>query len=224
MADGGQYVLWGSAGHAKVLDESIRRQGGRIVALFDNSPQASSSLADVPLIGGADAFPAWVAARPDRHELFGLVAIGGARGRDRLALQLLLARHGLRLEPLLHPQSFVADNAVLGPGSQVLALALVAADARIGAACIINHKASIDHECQLADGVHVAPGATLCGCVTVEAHAMIGAGAVVLPRLRIGRDSIVGAGAVVTRDVPDGVIVAGNPATVLRHVPVNTDS
>lgn len=137
-------------------------------------------------------------------------------------LQDLMTRHGLRVEPLVHPLSFIASSAVLGDGTQILAHALVAADAHLGAACIVNHKASVDHECQLADGVHVAPMATLCGCVNVAACAMIGAGAVVLPRLHIGRGSIVGAGAVVTRDVPDQVIVVGNPATILRGLPSDT--
>ncbi len=224
MVEGRQYVLWGSAGHAKVLDEAIRRNGGRVIALFDNSSQATASLVGVPLIGGAEDFPAWIKARADAHELYGLVAIGGARGRDRVELQQLLLQHGLRIEPLIHPHAFVADTAMIGPGSQVLAMAVVAADVCIGAACIVNHKASIDHECQIESGVHIAPGATLCGCVKVGAYAMIGAGAVVLPRLRIGQDSIVGAGAVVTRDVPDRVIVVGNPATLLRKVSLDIDS
>lgn len=219
MIEGKQYILWGSAGHAKVLYEAIHRQHGRVIALFDNSPEAVSAIANVPLIGGDDAFPAWAESRSDRRSLFGLVAIGGSRGEDRLNVQSLMARHGLRIDPLVHPKAFVADSAELGAGSQVLASAVVAACARIGAACIINHQASIDHECRIDDGVHVGPGATLCGCVHVEKNAMIGAGAVVLPRVHIGQKSIVGAGAVVTRDVIDGVIVVGNPATILRRLP-----
>ena len=45
---------------------------------------------------------------------------------------------------------------------------------------------------------------------------MIGAGSVVLPRLRIGKYSVVGAGSVVTRDVPDHTVVYGNPARLHR--------
>ena len=93
----------------------------------------------------------------------------------------------------------------------MLAQALVVADSRLGDVCIVNHKASVDHECILGNGVHLAPGATVCGCVTIGNNVMIGAGSVVLPRLKIGSDALIGAGAVVTKDVPAGSIVVGNP-------------
>lgn len=218
MTDCGRYVLWGSAGHAKVLDEAIRRGGGKVIALFDNDPNAGSSLPDVPLLGGVQEFLQWAEKTQYLHEICGLVAIGGSRGQDRLRLQELLVQSGISVHALIHQKAFVANTAQLGPGTQVLAMALVAAGASVGAACIVNHKASIDHECRIEDGVHIAPGATLCGCVTVETCAMIGAGAIVLPRRRIGRNSIVGAGAVVTRDVPADVVVAGNPATIRRQI------
>jgi maltose O-acetyltransferase len=51
--------------------------------------------------------------------------------------------------------------------------------------------------------------------------ARIGGGAVLCPAVTIGENAVVGAGAVVTRDVPDGVIVAGNPAQVIGHVPAD---
>lgn len=54
--------------------------------------------------------------------------------------------------------------------------------------------------------------------VTLEADAWIGAGAIVLPGVTVGRDSVVGAGSVVTRDVPPGVVAAGNPARVVREL------
>ncbi|QIK38960.1 acetyltransferase [Caldichromatium japonicum] len=219
MTDCKRYVLWGSAGHAKVLDEAIRAVGSKVIALFDNDPNAQPALPNIPLIGGKQELTKWLQNAQDPHGIYGLVAIGGNRGQDRLQLQELLANHGLRIEALVHPRSFVADSARIGSGSQILAMAVIAADVTLGSACIVNHKASIDHECRVGDGVHLAPGATLCGCVTIEPFAMIGAGAVVLPRLHIGRGSIVGAGAVVTRDVPDGVVVAGNPATIRRSLP-----
>jgi sugar O-acyltransferase (sialic acid O-acetyltransferase NeuD family) len=214
-----RYVLWGSAGHAKVLASLIALRGARVIATFDNSP-AATALSGVPLYVGEDGFARWVGGASLIGNIYGLAAIGGTRGRDRLAIQALFARHGLRLEPLVHPGASVCSSAQLGAGTQILAQAVVASDALLGAACIVNHKASVDHECRLGDGVHIAPGATLCGLVAVGDGAFVGAGAVVLPRLSIGADAVVGAGAVVTRDVPAGVVVAGNPAHIhLRGTP-----
>ena len=81
----------------------------------------------------------------------------------------------------------------------------------LGDACIVNHKASVDHDCVVGAGVHLAPGATVCGCVTIENNVMVGANAVVLPRLKIGSGSIIGAGAVISKDVPPDSTIVGNP-------------
>jgi sugar O-acyltransferase (sialic acid O-acetyltransferase NeuD family) len=210
-----RHVLWGSAGHAKVLASLIERLGGRVVALFDNR-EIASALPGIEMHVGEAGFERWCDQAGSVTDVVGLAAIGGHRGRDRLAIHALFRSRGLRIGTLVHPDASVCASATLGAGTQVLAFGLVAADARVGEACIVNHRASIDHECVLGDGVHLAPGATLCGLVTLEHNVMVGAGAVVLPRVRIGADAIVGAGAVVVRDVPPAVVVAGNPARILR--------
>ena len=59
---------------------------------------------------------------------------------------------------------------------------------------------------------------------TVDQDLVVGAGAVVLPRLKIGAWATIGAGAVVIRDVPAGAVVAGNPARIIRYVPFSEGS
>ncbi|RLA50193.1 MAG: sugar acetyltransferase [Gammaproteobacteria bacterium] len=209
------YVLWGCSGHAKVLVSLIKSQGGEIVAFFDNS-EVSSILPDVPVYVGEAGFNIWLNESKNLLNVTGLVAVGGARGRDRIKIQNTFRAAGLKLEPLVHPTAFVCDTATVGEGTQVLAQAVVAADSKLGDACIINHKASVDHESILGNGVHLAPGVTVCGCVTVGDNVMIGAGSVVLPRLKIGPDSIIGAGTIVTKDVPAGSVFVGNPGRPLQ--------
>ncbi|HET9641864.1 MAG TPA: NeuD/PglB/VioB family sugar acetyltransferase [Burkholderiaceae bacterium] len=205
------FVIWGSAGHAKVLASLLALQGDRVVALFDNR-QTEPALPTVPLFIGEAGFQRWADQNCDLREMNGLVAIGGARGRDRMAIQALFSSRGLMVPAVIHRDASVCKTASLGAGTQVLAQAVVAADAQIGEACIVNHKASVDHECVVGRGVHLAPAATLCGLVTIGDGVFVGAGAVVLPRLTIGEDATIGAGAVVTRDVPAGATVVGNPA------------
>jgi sugar O-acyltransferase (sialic acid O-acetyltransferase NeuD family) len=216
MIESASYVLWGSAGLAKVLNSLIALRGGRVIALFENNPLAEPVLTGVPLHIGFSGFEKWILHQPAPHTLRGLAAIGGARGKDRLSIHECFRSHGLLIESIIHPQASVCATAVLGAGTQVLAQAVVAADARVGEGCILNHCSGVDHECMLGDGVHVAPGATLCGCVVLGRNVMIGAGAVVLPRVTVGENTIVGAGAVVTRDLPADVVAIGNPAKVIR--------
>lgn len=209
-------VIWGAGGHAKVLREFIKDLGYELVAVFDNNKSIINPFNDIPLYFGEQGARSWRQGQGD-EQIRCLVAIGGTSGRVRREIQFFLETIGIEPTVAIHPTAFVARNAVLEKGSQVLAHATVGTDVEMGEACIINTAASVDHESVLGDGVHVAPGATLAGCVTVGSYSTIGVGAVVLPRVVIGSNTIIGAGAVVTRDVPDHKVAYGNPARIQRE-------
>lgn len=217
------FVFWGASGHALVLAEIVAAQGGALLAVFDNNPQQASPWPAVPIHHGEDGFAGWLSANRQsagpQADFAAAIAIGGARGADRCLIANRFALACIPLPVLLHAQTIVSPSASIGAGSQVLAGAVVGAAANLGRCVIVNSRANVDHECVLDKGVHIAPGATLCGCVRVGAYSLIGPGAVVLPRITIGRNVIVGAGAVVTRDLPDNVVAWGNPARIVKENP-----
>ena len=209
-------IFYGGTGQAKVVRPIVEHYGARVVAIFDDTLGVSSPFPDVEIYQGWAAFETWLTTQ-NLQGLGFCVTIGNPHGRTRLNLHKRLVEAGLGPVTAVHPTAYIERNATIGEGSQILAGAIIGAEACLGRQCIVNTRASVDHEDVLCDGVEVAPGATLCGSVHLEINAWIGAGATVLPRIRIGADSVVGAGAVVTRDVPSGVTVAGVPARVIVH-------
>ncbi len=122
----------------------------------------------------------------------------------------------------------IGDDVVLGRGS------LVENDTTIGALTTIQAEAYITAYSTLEEHVFIAPcvvttndnfmGRTerrheLIAGPTIRRGARVGGGAILCPGVEIGEEAFVGAGAVVTKDVPPRVIVVGNPARVLRDVP-----
>lgn len=204
-------ILWGGTGQAKVVRPIIEYYGSKVVAVIDDTPGLKSPFPDVEIYCGYEEFKAWIKSQ-NREELGFCVAIGNPHGRVRLRLHEMLMKEGLSPITIAHPSAWIAENATIGSGTQIMAGAIIAPEVQIGRECIINTNASVDHECVLEDGVEVAPGATLCGDVHVGTNAWVCAGATVLPRIKIGADAIVGAGAVVTQDVPARVTVTGAPA------------
>ena len=77
---------------------------------------------------------------------------------------------------------------------------------------ILNTDCIVDHESLIGTATHVCPGARLAGRVTVESGAFVGIGATIIQSIRIGYEAVVGAGAVVIRDVAPMTTVVGVPA------------
>jgi acetyltransferase-like isoleucine patch superfamily enzyme len=122
----------------------------------------------------------------------------------------------------------IGDDVVVGRG------ALVENDTTVGARTRIQAHAYVTAYSTLEDHVFIAPcvvttndnfmGRTekrleLMRGPTIRRGARVGGGAILCPGVEIGAEAFVGAGAVVTKDVPPGVVVVGNPARVLRDVP-----
>jgi sugar O-acyltransferase (sialic acid O-acetyltransferase NeuD family) len=212
---GKRFLVIGAGGHGRVVADLIRVLGHSVVGFVDDDPAKNDSVVDstgsrvimtlqslMQHLDGNSTLP----AAADNVAL----AIGG-NGR-RLELFTQLRPHCA--PALIHSGAIVSPTARVGDGSVVFARAAINPEAQVGCAAIINTGAIVEHDCYLEDGVHISPGAVLCGTVAVGARSWIGAASVVIQCRSVGRDCIVGAGAVVVHDLPDGVVAYGNPARV----------
>lgn len=197
-------ALLGAGGHGRVLLATIELLGGWFVAANDPKLAPEAGPGGIPVLSDEE-----LAARcpPDRVMLVNGVGSAGLPERRADLFRRWRAR-GYRFATIVHPAAVVAKGAELAEGAQVMAGAVIQNDARIGANCLINTRAGVDHDCVLDDSVHLAPGVTLSGGVSIGARSHLGTGASVIQGVRIGARCLIGAGAVVVGDLPDGSRVA----------------
>lgn len=208
-----ELILLGAGGHASVVAETAVAAGWRILGYLAAEPtreQRCAALA-VPWLGPVEQ-PNADGERLLQQGTKLHAAVGDARVRERWS-----GRFGAeRFVAIVHPTAAVSPSAAVAPGVYVGAFAAINASASIGPSSIINTAAIIEHGVRIAAFAHCAPRSTMAGLAEVGERTLIGAGAVVLPFVKVGADAIVGAGAVVHRDVLPGITVAGTPARPLR--------
>jgi sugar O-acyltransferase (sialic acid O-acetyltransferase NeuD family) len=197
-------ALLGASGHGKVVSDLAEMLGYDVV-FFDKSWPDYKKKSRWLVDGDLEHLL-------DRLSDFDGVVVAIGDNRVRGALQGTLESAGAQMATLLHPSAQISCYAEIAPGSVVFANAVVNVDTVIGRGTIINTSATVDHDCSLADFVHVSPGASIAGNVVVGVGSWVGIGAVLRQGVAVGDGVTIGAGAAVVSDVPSGSCVVGVPA------------
>jgi sugar O-acyltransferase (sialic acid O-acetyltransferase NeuD family) len=174
------------------VDDDPAHQGTKILGV-----EVVGTLADLAKLGGE-----------------AILAIGNNEARLRIA-----AGHtGVVWGRVVHPSAVVMPSATLGPGTVVFAGAVVNTQAALGAHVIVNTGSIIEHDCIFEDGTSVSPGCRMGGRVHAHRGVFLSTGVTIVPRVSIGAWTMVGAGSVVTADLPERVVAWGVPAKAKRAV------
>ncbi|MCT7995226.1 acetyltransferase [Laspinema olomoucense] len=205
------YIL-GAGGHGRVVLDALLANGIAITGILDDQASLPHLLLGIPILGGDEYLDNVSSANSF------LVNGLGANPKTfrRRNLFTVMKSRGFTFKSCQHPSAIVSNAIDIQEGCQIMAGVVIQTGVILEENVVINTGASIDHDCIIRSHAFIAPGSVLCGNVTVASSAFIGAGAVVIPNIHIGENALVGAGAVVTKPVPDGWIVAGNPAVKIR--------
>ena len=191
--------LYGASGHAKVIIDILNATCIEISEIFDDN----KSITDLHRIK---------VSQPTETNEELIISIGNNKIRKEIVAKNLANKYGIAI----HPSAIVSPYAEIGEGTVVMQGAIIQAGAKIGKHCIINTGATVDHDCIIEDYVHISPNATLCGNVLVGEGTQIGVGAAIVPGIKVGHWSLICAGSVVTKDIPDNCVAAGNFCEVKR--------
>lgn len=201
-----QMLIVGYSGHAYTVLSAVLSQGNKVKYYLDLEEKKLNPY-DLTYGGAENGDKAKELLKTSSY----FVCIGNNSLRAEVdgTLSGRLADAVVHISAVVAPSAWLASGVFIGPGAIVNPLA------RVSRGAIVNSRATVEHECRVGEYAHIAPGATLLGNVVVGPRTLIGGNAVVLPGINIGADCTVGAGSVVLHDLPDGSVVAGNPARPL---------
>ena len=180
--------LYGASGHAKVIIDIIRAQGGIVEGLVDDNPNLKE-------LGGISVLHDSVGLSPF------IISIGNCKIRKMIAERL-----DCEFTTAIHPSAIISPTATIGEGTVIMQGA------------IIQTKASVDHECVIGDYVHIAPGCTISGDVYVGEGTWIGVGTTIIQGIRIGKNCFIGAGSVIVKNIPDNSKAYGVPCKIRETI------
>jgi sugar O-acyltransferase (sialic acid O-acetyltransferase NeuD family) len=206
-------VIIGSSGHARVIIDAVERENRfRIAGIIDTFKPVGHNCLGYQLLGDELRLPDIIR---DYDIYGGIIAIGDNWVRHQVADRIRSAVPSFKFVTVIHPWALVARSARVAAGTVVLPGAIVSANAEIGEFCIVNTKASLDHDGVMGAFSSFAPAVTAGGEVTIKPFAAVLLGANIIHSVSIGEHSVVGAGSLVLRDVPDRVVAYGLPARVI---------
>ncbi len=199
-------------GQAHVVLEVIQSDDThQAVAFADETPELKGQqVLGRPVLGD----PAEVAEQVAELGITGaFIAVGAPQPRARLAK--ICQAMGLSLPTLIHPTAYLSPEAKIGEGAFLGAGVQVLPGASVGDLCRVNAGTIVSHHVRVGYCNTIGPNATLAGRSSTESFVFLGAGCTLLPEVKVGARTTVGAGAVVTHNVPPDLTVVGVPARPL---------
>jgi sugar O-acyltransferase (sialic acid O-acetyltransferase NeuD family) len=207
-------VVFGASGHAAVVIDILEKQGQYCVrGIIDTHKDQESKVLGHSVLGSEEILPRFSESEGIRA---GIVAIGDNWIRARVVGRVRRILPGFRFVSAIHPSAQIGRDVAIGPGSAVMAGAVLNPRSRIGEHSIINTMASVDHDNTIGDFASLAPRAATGGNVRIGRFSAVCMGAIVAHGISIGEHTIIGAGATVLESVPDFVVAFGTPASVRR--------
>lgn len=183
-----------------------------IHGFVDDDPKISGTLIrGYPVLGNVN----WLIENVE-NDLKAVIAIGDNKARKIVVEKLKNA--GMSFCTIIHPSVIITPHVTIGEGGIICAGSILTNNIKLGEHVIVNLDCTIGHDTIIENFVNLSPGIHVSGNNTFREGVFVGTGAVTIQGVTIGEWSVVGAGAVVIKDITPRVVAVGIPAKEVKKI------
>lgn len=208
-------VLIGGGNQAHYTIDIIEKEGKyNIVGIVDSIQKIGSERFGYKILGRQENILELI----QQYSINGaVISIGDNWSRYFVYQQIKKLAPDLEFVNAIHPSVIIGNNVILGGGIVAMAGVIFNPRAIIGDFTFFATGAQIEHDCIIEDFASISAGSITGGYVRVGKHSAITLGVIIMDRLEVGENTVVGSGSLVTKSLPDNVLAYGNPAKVIRE-------
>lgn len=150
------------------------------------------------------------------EDTYFVCAVGASKTREKIIDKIKAIKSDIKFATLIEPSVELSELVKIGEGSIICANTILTVNIEIGSHVIINLDCTIGHDAVLKDYVTLYPSVNVSGATVIGHCSELGTGMQIIQGKTVGDYSIVGAGAVVVKDIPDNCTAIGSPAKPIK--------
>lgn len=182
-----------------------------LIGFFDDGESEGKFINGYPLLRGINKLNQW------ESELFVVLALGIPKTKKSVLKKI--RNKNISYPTLIHPSVITGNKKYLaiGEGSIICAGTIITTNISIGKHVILNLACTVGHQTEIGDYSSFMPTCNISGEVKIGESNFWGTGAKIINQKIVGDNVTIGAGAVVTQDIPDNVTAVGVPARIIKR-------
>ena len=204
-------AIIGYSGHAHTGVDLLKASGYKVEAYCDNEEKEQNPF-NLEYLGSEKDLT--VQKKLKQYNYF--IGVGNNNLLRRKIYETLFPMLGQPVNAI-HPSSVISPSVKMKYGHFIAPNVSINALTELGMTAVCNTGSVIEHGCIVGDFTFIAPGAIVCGDVTIGENTFVGANSVIKQGVVVGKNVTIGAGAVILQDVPDNVMIVGNPGRIISR-------
>lgn len=208
-------VLIGGGNHAHYTIDIIEKEGKyNIIGIIDSVHSVDSERFGYKIIGRQENL---IELIEEYNIEVGIISIGDNWSRHHVYDKIIEKVPDFEFVNAIHPSVIIGNNVKLGFGIIAMAGCIFNPKSEIGNFTFFATGAQVEHDNNICDFSSISAGSITGGFVKLGKFSAITLGVIVLDRIEIGENTVVGSGSLVIKSLPDNVLAYGNPSKIVRN-------